>query len=43
MIRLATSVLLALALLAPLSACGKRSSTLEPPPDSSYPRSYPPR
>lgn len=40
--RLVTLLLLAAVMAAPLAACGKKGS-LEPPPDSEYPRKYPSR
>ncbi len=39
--RVLCSLILALALAAPLASCGKKSG-LDEPPDSTYPRQYPP-
>jgi predicted small lipoprotein YifL len=41
MLRLLTTLFVALSLLAPLSACGKRGK-LDAPEGSTYPRQYPP-
>jgi len=40
MIRRILIALIVVGLLAPLGACGRKGS-LQPPPDSTYPRDYP--